>query len=93
MCTSLVFEILEDSTTCGNDPLVTEQGGGKVEKLVGMENYSAIKIDNTSAKAVYGTRSHAVILIDFDNNVEFIEKNRSSNGKWESNVIKTKLNG
>jgi len=86
-----VFEILEDSTTCGNDPLVSEQGGGKIEGMVGMENYSAIKIDNTPAKAGYGTRSHAVILVDFDNNVEFIEKNRLSDGKWESNMIKTKL--
>merc|ERR1712131_482955 len=82
-----LFAILEDSTTCGNDPLVTEQGGGKIEKFVGMENYSAIKIDSTSAEAVYGTRSHAVILVDFDNNVEFIEKNRVSDVKWESNMI------
>ena len=88
-----MFEILEDSTTCGHDPLVTEQGGGKIERLVGMENYSAIKIDNTPAKAGYGTRSHAVILVDFDNNVEFIEKNRLSDGELESNMIKTKFNG
>ena len=88
-----MFEILEDSTTCGNDPLVTEQGGGKIENFVGMENYSAIKIDSTSAEAVYGTRSHAVILVDFNNNVEFIEKNRVSDVKWDSSMIKIKLNG
>ena len=88
-----MFEILEDSTTCGPDPHVTEQGGGKIERLVGMENYSAIKIDNPSPNAGYGTRSHAVILVDFDNKVEFIQKNRLSDGKWESNMIKTKLIG
>jgi len=88
-----LFDILEDSTTCGYDPLVAEQGGGKIESFVGMENYSAIKIDNTPPKPGYGTRSHAVILVDFDNNVEFIEKNRLSDGKWVSNVIETILSG
>ena len=86
-----MFDILEDSRTCGNDPLVTEQGAGKIERWIGMENYSAIKIDNTEA-AGYGTRSHAVILLDFDNNVEFIEKDRRPDGTWLSNVIKTNIN-
>lgn len=82
-----LFEVLEDSTTCGHDPLVAEQGRGKIEEFVGMEKYSAIKIDNTPSKAGYGTRSHAVILVDFENNVEFIEKDRKPNGVWSTEKI------
>ena len=86
-----LFSLLEDSSTCGTDPLIAAQGGGKIEKWIGMENYSAIKIDAGSDKIGYGTRSHAIITIDFDKNMKFIEKDRNIDGIWSTRKIEQKL--
>ena len=61
-----------------------------VENVIGMEAYSAIKITNAKAESNYGTRSHALILVDFQNNVTWVEKDLQD-GVWATRRIESKI--
>ena len=61
-----------------------------IENFIGMEAYSSIKIVNGFEKANYGTRSHSIITIDFDNNARWIEKDRQpgdGDGVWTTRRV------
>jgi len=87
-----LLNVLKDAHCCGEDPAITQQSQGVIEKMIGMETYSAVMIAGSEAeKAGYGTRTHSVLLIDQKNDVTFVEVDRNSPKDWTKTVEKFRI--